>query len=306
MNNDPSTMRHEFSIMYYIVYGFLYFCSLLPLRVLYWISDFFYFLIYYVIGYRKEVVMHNLEIAFPQKTVKERTRIAKNFYHKFIDSMIETIKLLSAPDSFFEKRFTGNWEVINKYYAEGRSVQLHLGHNFNWEWGNVSLLMHSRYKFLGVYMPLANKTFNRIFKKIRSRSGTVLLSAHHMTREFLPHRNTQYCLGLVADQSPSNLAKSEWFNFFDRKTAFIMGPAKNAVKNNTVVIFAFISRPKRGYYNVTFSLAEESPKAENEIALTHQFVNYLEAVIKADPDMWLWSHRRWKHEWKEEYGPAIQ
>ncbi|MGC4234795.1 MAG: lysophospholipid acyltransferase family protein [Niabella sp.] len=288
--------------MYYIIYFFLYLFSLLPLRALYLISDFCYFIVYYVAGYRKKVVMQNLLIAFPDKTLKERTRIAKDFYHKFIDSMIETIKLLSAPDSFFEKHFTGNWEVVEKYYLQGRSVQLHLGHNFNWEWGNVTAVKHLSYKFLGVYMPLGNKTFDRLFKKIRSRSGTVLLSAHKMSVEFLPHRNTQYCLGLVADQSPGNVQKARWFNFFNRRTAFTMGPAKNAIKNNTVVIFAFISRPQRGYYNVTFSLAEEFPKPEEEIGLTQKFVQYLEAVIKENPDMWLWSHRRWKHEWKEEYG----
>lgn len=250
--------------------------------------------------------MQNLLIAFPDKTLKERTRIAKNFYHKFIDSMIETIKLLSAPDSFFEKHFTGNWEVVEKYYLQGRSVQLHLGHNFNWEWGNVTAVKHLSYKFLGVYMPLGNKTFNRLFKKIRSRSGTLLLSAHKMSAEFLPHRNSQYCLGLVADQSPGNVQKAGWFNFFNRRTAFTMGPAKNAIKNNTVVIFAFISRPKRGYYNVTFSLAEEFPKPGEEAQLTQKFVQYLESVIKENPDMWLWSHRRWKHEWKEEYGGMME
>lgn len=246
------------------------------------------------------MVMQNLKIAFPEKTQEEHKAIAKDFYHRFIDSMIETIKLLSAPDSFFQKRFTGNWQVVEQYYAGGRSVQLHLGHNFNWEWGNLAAVQQLSYKFLGVYMPIANKIFDRLFRKIRSRSGTVLLSAHNMTREFLPHRNTQYCLGLVADQSPGRIEKAQWFQFFNRKTAFVMGPARNAIKNNTVVIFAFISRPKRGHYNVSFSVAEEFPKAGGEIELTHKFVNYLEEVIRKDPPMWLWSHRRWKHEWKGE------
>ena len=249
--------------------------------------------------------MQNLLIAFPEKTEPERIRIAKNFYHKFIDSFIETIKLLSASDSFFEKRFTGNWELVNQFYDEGRSVQLHLGHNFNWEWGNVVLAKKTAYNVLGVYMPIKNPPINRLFKKLRSRSGTTMLSATKMAAEFLPYRNTQYCLGLVADQSPGRINKAKWFNFFNRKTAFTMGPAKNAIKNNTVVIFAFIERPRRGYYHVTFSLAEEMPTKTNEDILTLRFVNYLEEVIIRNPDMWLWSHRRWKREWKEEYGEII-
>lgn len=245
--------------------------------------------------------MGNLKIAFPGKTAQELTAIEKGFYHKFIDSMIETIKLLSASDSFFEKRFTGNWEMVDQYFDKGRSVQLHLGHNFNWEWGNVVLAKNIRYQVLGVYMPISSQPMDRVFRKIRSRSGTIMLSAYQMAKDFLPFRDTQYCLGLVADQSPRYIQKAKWFEFFGKKTAFTMGPAKNAIRNDTVVIFAFIERPKRGYYHVNFSLAEEYPQQKTEEVLTKEFVSYLEQVIKNNPDMWLWSHRRWKHEWKEAY-----
>lgn len=244
--------------------------------------------------------MNNLAIAFPEKTMEERERIAKDFYHKFIDSFVETVKLLSAPDLFFEKRFTGNWEMINRYYDEGRSVQLHLGHTFNWEWGNVQVVRKIKHTFLGVYMPISSKPLNRVFKKLRSRSGAVLLSAGNLTREFIPYRHSMYCLGLVADQSPGRLHKAKWFTFFNRKTAFTIGPAKSAVTNNAVVLFAAIERKKRGYYHVTFTLAEENPKNNStEAQLTQRFVAFLEATIRKNPDMWLWSHRRWKHEWKE-------
>ena len=58
--------------MYYLVYGLLWLISLLPFRVLYFLSDALYGLIYYIIGYRRKVVMSNLQIAFPEKTEKER------------------------------------------------------------------------------------------------------------------------------------------------------------------------------------------------------------------------------------------
>lgn len=65
--------------MYSIVYGFLYVISLLPLRVLYLISDLGYAVVYYVLRYRRDVVMYNLSIAFPDKTAKEHAAIAKQF-----------------------------------------------------------------------------------------------------------------------------------------------------------------------------------------------------------------------------------
>ena len=98
--------------MYYVLFALLYALSLLPLRVLYGISDAVYVLLYYVIRYRKAVVLHNLTIAFPQKSEAEKIKIAKQFYKNFCDTFIETIKFMSAGRRFFQKRFTGNYQAI--------------------------------------------------------------------------------------------------------------------------------------------------------------------------------------------------
>ncbi|HMD00922.1 MAG TPA: hypothetical protein VKH37_12250, partial [Ferruginibacter sp.] len=113
--------------MYYVIYGFFWLLSILPLRVLYILSDCIYGIVFYLIGYRRDVVMSNLEIAFPEKTIAERKLIAKKFYHNLIDTFIETVKMISASKKLILKRFTGNWEVINSFKDTGRPVQLHLG-----------------------------------------------------------------------------------------------------------------------------------------------------------------------------------
>jgi len=292
--------------MYYIIYGFFWLISVLPMRVLYFLSDGIYVLVYYVFKYRRDVVMKNLQIAFPEKSAKEKERIAKKFYHNLLDTFVETIKMISASKKFILKRFTANWEVINSLKTTGRSVQLHLGHNFNWEWGNAAGAMQTRFPFLAVYIPIANKNFERLFLTLRSKFGTIMLRATHMREEFLPYRNTQYLLGLAADQSPGDPKNAWWFNFFGQPTPFVKGPGKNAIIGNTIIVFCFIHKTRRGYYDAVFSLAEENPTAFTETELTGKFVSYLEDVIRQYPDMWLWSHRRWKWEWKEEYGGVIK
>jgi KDO2-lipid IV(A) lauroyltransferase len=292
--------------MYYIIYGFLYLVSLLPLSILYLFSDAVYGFVYYILGYRKEVVKRNLKIDFPDKTDAERKKIAKQFYHNLIDTFIETIKMISASDKFVLKRFTANWEVINKYFASGKNIQLHLGHNFNWEWGNAVAAKQLMCPFIAVYMPFSNKIFDRLFYKLRSRHGTILIRATHMKEDFMPYRHSQYVLGLAADQNPGHPASALWFNFFGRPTPFVKGPSKGAITNKTIVVFAFIHKPKRGYYEAVFSLAEENPAGIREAELTQKFVHYLEDVISKYPQMWLWSHRRWKWEWKPEYGNIIE
>jgi len=291
--------------MYYVVYGFLWLVSLLPLRVLYFFGDGIYLFMYYVMGYRKKVVFNNLSIAFPEKSIKERTVIAKQFYHNLIDTFIETIKMITVSFDYIDRRVKANWDIVNKYYDSGVSIQVHLGHNFNWEWGNSILGHKVIYKPIAVYMPIANKTLERIFYKLRSRSGVVLLPATDMRNSFLPHRNTQYVLGLAVDQSPGHPGNAWWVNFFGRPTAFVKGPAKAALANGTKVMFAFIHKPKRGYYHAVISEPDIDLSTVTEQELTVKFVRYLEDIIKQYPDMWLWSHRRWKLTYDPSYGPLI-
>lgn len=287
--------------MYYIVYGVFYLISLLPLRLLYILSDAVYALIYYIIGYRREVVMNNLTIAFPEKTEAEKVQIAKKFYHNFIDSFIETIKMISASDSFILRHFTGNWEVLNDLYKTGRSCHILGGHTFNWEWANHSAGLSINYTLLAVYMPISNKILDTLFLKLRSKGKTRMLSARNMRAEMMPYKNSQYALGLAADQNPGDPTYAYWLNFFGRPAPFVTGPEKSARARNLLVAFCYIQKLRRGYYNIVFSIGEVNPTQLPEGVLTVKYVRYLEEVIRKQPDMWLWSHKRFKHGWKEEY-----
>ena len=287
--------------MYYIVFGFFYMLSLLPMRILYFISDGIFLVVYYIIGYRKKIVMKNLEIAFPEKSMAERVKIAKAFYHNLLDSFIETIKLLSASRRFLEKRITANWEVLDPLFKTGKSCQLHLGHTFNWEWGHHVLSSHTKYQVLVVYMPLSNAVLERLMYQLRVRHGNKFIAAGSMSKSMGAFKDTQYLLGLVADQSPGNLHNAYWMNFFGRPTGFVSGPEKGARAGNMPVLFTSIIKPKRGHYQAFLEIACEDPCALKEGELTLRYARYMEKVIRANPEMWLWSHRRWKHGWNPAY-----
>lgn len=288
--------------MYYVVYGILYAVSLLPLRVLYLFSDVAFFFIYYVAGYRKKVVMNNLTIAFPEKREEERKRIARQFYRNLIDTFIESIKFISASNNFFRRHYTGNAELFLPIYESGKKCQIMLAHNFNWELANLAMPLLSPFQVLTIYMPIENKIIDRLFIHIRSRTGAIMLAATRISREVVKYRNQQYLMGMVADQNPGSPANAYWFPFFGRPAPFVKGPEKNARANNATVVFCYFTKRKRGYYTVHFELAETEPLRLPEKELTRRYVHYLENVIRANPEMWLWSHRRWKHQWKEEYG----
>ncbi len=287
--------------MYYIIYGFLYGFSLLPFRVIYIISDFFYCLIYYVVRYRRVVVDKNLAIAFPEKSVEERNKIAKQFYKNFTDNFIESVKLLSISKKELNKRFTANYDVINNVYASGKSVQIHLGHQFNWEIAYSANATNLQYVLMGVYMPITNKYFDRLFKHLRTRFNTVLIPANDFKAKFYPYSKQQYALGLVADQSPPKPQQAYWANFFGRLTAFVKGPEKGACLNDTAVIFTKFKKIKRGYYqghNLLFTM-EPNRLAPGEI--TRAMVQFIEDSVREDPANYLWTHRRWKQDFDEKY-----
>ncbi|PUZ20481.1 KDO2-lipid IV(A) lauroyltransferase [Chitinophaga costaii] len=290
--------------MYYILLGICYLLAALPFFILYGISDFCYLLVYHVFGYRKAVILANLKQAFPEKTDAEIKTLAAKYYRNLTDMMVETIKLLTISKKNLQRRFDCDLTVLHDLYAKGKSCQLHLGHNFNWEWANVFCMQGVAFPFLVVYMPLTNKTADRLFRYFRERAGTVLLPANDMSNAMAPWHQKQYLVALVADQNPGNPRRTYWYPFLNKMTAFYKGPEMSARRYNIPVVFADIRKVKRGYYKARLVLASENPKNTPEGQLTEQFVQFLEANIREQPEVWVWSHRRWKHKWKGEMNEA--
>jgi KDO2-lipid IV(A) lauroyltransferase len=270
--------------------------------LLYPLSDVLALLLYYVIGYRRKVTRTNLRLSFPEKTEKEIARIEKKFYRNFVDSFIETIKLLSASHAYIKQHFViDNPEVLDNFYDQGRKCQLHLGHTFNWEVANVAMPLISRYPFIVAYMPVENKIFDRLFLHLRGRTGSILLPSTRMQRAIIPYRNTQYLLTLVADQAPANSEQSYWLNFFGRPTSFLRGPERGARIADIPAVFVKFYKSRRGHYRAFLTTLSDHPAGLPEGELTRRYCRMLEDAIREHPDLWLWSHRRWKAVWKEEF-----
>ena len=287
--------------MYYVIYGFLKLLSFLPLPVLYLLSDFVYFMLVYVFKYRKTVVLGNLKIAFPEKTDDERIEIMKDFYHNFCDTFIEMIKMLSWSKEEILKRFKGNPDLINQWKGKEQSIQLITGHYFSWEMANLGFSAVFNIPFVVVYMPVKNKPVNEVIKKLRSKNGTVLIPATDFKNQLREILKKQYILVLVGDQNPGIPKKAYWTNFFTKPAPFVKGPEKGAKQNNTILVYADFYKIKRGYYQFDLELVTTNPGEFKEGELTKILVKKVEESIRKRPANYLWSHRRWKHEWKEEY-----
>jgi len=250
--------------------------------------------------------MQNLRNAFPGKSEAELTVIAKKYYRRLTDMMVESIKLLTMSRKSLQKRFLCDLSILHDLYAAGKSCQLHLGHNFNWEWANLFCMQGVPFKFLVVFMPLSSKTMNRVFIHFREKFGSVLLPANDMKNAMTPWIGKQYLIALVADQNPGKKHRGYWYPFLNQMTLFYKGPETQAKRYNIPVVFANIKRIKRGYYKAELKLAFEDPINTPDGVITEAFVKYLESKIYEEPEGWVWSHRRWKHKYLPEYGTGAQ
>jgi KDO2-lipid IV(A) lauroyltransferase len=267
---------------------------------MYFLSDCIYFFVYYAFGYRKDVVFANLKIAFPEKTDKERERIAKDFYHGFVDSFVETVKLISISKEELNIRMIGNYEVLNELKGKKQKVQLHAGHFFNWEFMNLAASANSAFPFVGVYAPLKNEVLHKIIRKLRSQFGTILIPGPEFRTTFHQYADKEYALGLVADQSASNPDTAFWYPFFGKLAPFVTGPEKGAKRNDTAIVMVDFHKVKRGYYEAELTLLTTDPKSFEAGRITKELIQFIEAAVRKRPSNYLWTHRRWKREFIEE------
>lgn len=201
----------------YMIYGFIWLISLLPLQVLYLFSDFLYFVLYCVVRYRRKVVDTNLRKSFPEKSDEEIVRIRRKFYHHFCDLSVETFKLLNMSEKSIKKRCKyNNAEIVDKYFDEGKNVIVVLGHYGNWEWLCCFSLFNSRPVFLPLYKPLHNKVMDKMYYKIRSSFGALPVAKKDALRTMIKYKRegkpTLTCF--IADQTPNKYNLNYWTGFF--------------------------------------------------------------------------------------------
>ncbi len=267
----------------------------MPLPVLYGLADLAYVLVYKLFGYRKEVVMANLRHAFPDKSTAEIRQIAAGFYHFFTELMVETLWCFSLTEKRISRRLqVNNPELLDKFYAEGRSVILILGHYASWEMVLSSLNLFVKHRVATIYIPLTNKGFDKAFYKMRTTFGSEMIPKKEFANNMKNGTNQLRAIIFGADQSPSISKNIYWTTFLNQDTAVALGAEKYAKLYDMPVVFTWLQRQKRGYYAVTFQTITANPQAEPEGTITEKHVRIMEQQILQKPEFWLWSHKRWK------------
>jgi len=278
----------------------IYPLSLLPLKLIKLLLFPLKLILQYVLKYRDKVITKNLKIAFPDASEEFYKKVKSDFYYNLFSIICESIKSFTISVKNANRRIPMfNAEVMNKYADKNIETTMVFGHFNNWEWTIFSGLDLMRVSRACLYQPLKNKKIDSWIKQNRSRVGGILISTKKV-KEFYETNKDLVSVAYIADQSPARNGTGVWVDFFNTKTFFTLGFATTAKKRNTPVIFVDIQRVKDGYYELSFEDLIPNPSDFTIKEMVQIFATRLEKQIKENPGNWLWSHNRWKQQYKPE------
>ncbi len=267
-------------------------------------ADVIYFFVYRCCRYRVKVVDKNLRNSFPDKSTEELSKIRSGFYHYLAEVMVSTISLAGRDP---RKTILSNTDGAIKDLrakTQGKSWVALTAHFGLWEY-LIFWAQFADQSLIAVYHPLENKIFDELFRRLRNHQNVVTVPLKDTIRYCLEHSDgvdgRNYVLGLIADQNPPRRPNSEWFKFMNQDTIFFDGGEKIALKLKLPVYFVYQSRIKRGVYQFEYKLIHDGEQPVEPYDITRRYVEMLEHEINQNPHLWLWSHRRWKHnpkKWK--------
>ena len=287
------------ALLYYISLAFLFVLNKLPMRVLHFLSTLLYYLMYYAVRYRRKVVRDNLVKSFPEKDISEVVAIEKKFYRRLCDYFMEMVKFYGMSEGEIRKRmlFEG-LELMEEAVDKGHPCVLYMGHFFNWEFvTSIALHMVRDDISLGeIYHPLENARFDALIRKMRAQYGAEPITMANTLRRIMQigKSGKKYVIGFIADQVPTWESINHWVDFFHRDTPVFTGTEKIAQRTHASIFYARMEYVKRGVYKLVVEKIAEDAAELPEFEATNIYYRHLTENIRRYPELWLWTHKRWK------------
>lgn len=290
------------AVVFWLIYPLLWFISILPFWLFYRVSDLVYFIVYYLVGYRKKTVTDNLELVFPEKSSHEIIEIRKKFYRHMCDMFLEMIKSISISEEELKKRFVfTNLEELRHIEKLDKSIILMCGHYASYEWLFALQLNNLKHKAFGIYKKIRNPGFDKLVNDIRRRFGAELIRNSTSTSRITQNEKegVRGIYAMIADQSPKSPNYKFWTDFMGKKVPFYTGSERMAKELDMAVIYLHVEKIKRGRYKASLINIADSPSKTEDHQITLEYKQHLEKQIREKPEFYLWTHKRWKHLGKE-------
>ncbi|WP_108868198.1 lysophospholipid acyltransferase family protein [Aquimarina aquimarini] len=285
-------------ITYFLVYPILWVISKLPWKIFYAFSSCIFFILYYIIRYRRKTVTQNLQLVFTDKTPLEIKEIRKGFYQHMCDMFLEMIKSISISDKEMKERFkVTNMDKLYELEANGENIMVFMAHYASYEWSNV-VDIQTEFQAVAVYKQIGNKYFDRLVHRIRGRFGSRLVSSKEAMKTISMENQSKKGLrmyALISDQSPKIYNATFWADFMGIKVPVFLGGEVLSKRLDLNVYYLKVEKVKRGYYEASLVTLTEDSKNCDDYSIVQSYLRALESQIYNNPQYYLWSHKRWKH-----------
>lgn len=281
-----------------LLWGFSCVVSYSPRWFKYSVFQPFIYVVIRLVGYRQRVVTANLEGAFPEKSKQEIRKIRNRFYSTLAEVIVDTISLAKTKRKHRGHNIVWDNGEEHRQSVAGRDWVALAAHFGCWEYFPMWAWETPEDCFMSVYHPLRSKVFEAYYRRIRNYSENINQVAMKDTlRHYLRKRSSEHgtCMGLVSDQSPRLMADTEWIEFFGRKTAFVDGGARMALRFGLPAYFCHTRRVRKGQYAVRFELIYDGNEEVTPYEIMCRYARLLEQMICECPELWMWSHNRWRH-----------
>lgn len=270
--------------------------SLLPMKVQLFIGKFLGWIWYDVIRLRRQIVLDNLDIAFPDLDPEEKVRIGRRSLENTATTFIEFLRIfrVSAKD---KKLFhIEGLEHLHRALEQKRGALLLTQHIANGDWATVGLALHD------VNIHVISKSFklkalNEVWFELRAKIGTTLIKDRNTSYAILKALKKNKPVVFVLDQfmGPPIGIRTK---FFGKETGTAMGLAIIARRSGAPVLPVYTLRNADGTTLIHFDPEIpfiESPDQENTVQdMTQVYCDKVEQYVRKFPEQWMWVHRRWK------------
>ena len=264
------------------------------------VENLLFFVLCYCLRYRMQVVRRNLRNSFPEKSDEELAAIRRRFYRTLAELIVDTIDLARlTPD---KGRSILQVEGLEEHLRKvgGRDWIAMTAHFGCWEYCSFWGFYAPTQIVVAGYHPLRSKVAEALYQRLRNGDYAPTVSMKESLRFYLRHRDKGFrgknrVMGLIADQNPPRRPDSHWFRFLNQDTIFFDGGEKLALRCRLPVYFVRMDRLQRGRYQMSFEPIYDGVEEVAEYEITERYVRRLEAMIREHPELWMWSHRRWKH-----------
>jgi Kdo2-lipid IVA lauroyltransferase/acyltransferase len=249
----------------------------------------------YALGIRGVVAEANLRIAFPDADAAWIDRIARASYEHLGRETMMMLRLATmSREALIARTRTVNEDQAAAAVARGRGIVVVAGHLGNWEIG-AAMMAARGFPVDVIAKRAANPLFYGTVLSARERMGVGVIDFQRARRHALQALRAGRAVAFAADQHAGR--SGLWVPFFGRPASTYRGPALMALRTGAAMFLSIPLRQADGTYQITLEpmRVERSGDMDRDVLrLTETYTKRLEAAVRANPEQYVWQHRRWR------------